>query len=159
MCGRTPREDGVRLVIDHIVPLEWGGTNDESNLQPLCTEHNHAKQAHFSSFNQYASAIRLAIALPEVHLRIGELLKALHGQAVPVDLINVVAREENRGDPTRRLRDLRALGWRIDASRRKTGARTRSSYTLKASLPWPTAGPAVAVAQLEAARRARKTGS
>jgi hypothetical protein len=156
MCGRTPRDDGVRLVIDHVIPLEWGGTNYETNLQPLCTEHNHAKQAHFSSFDQYADAIRAAIALPEVHLRIGELLKALEGQPVPVDLINVIAREENRGDPTRRMRDLRALGWQIEASRRKKGARTRSFYTLKAAQPWPTDGPAAAVAKLEADRRAKK---
>jgi 5-methylcytosine-specific restriction endonuclease McrA len=45
MCGKTPKDDAVRLVIDHIIPLEWGGNNDVSNLQPLCEYHNHANHS------------------------------------------------------------------------------------------------------------------
>ena len=67
-----------------------------------------------------------------------------------------IAREENRGDPTRRLRDLRALGWTIVASRKKSGKRTVSFYCLKQHLEWPPEGPGAKVAEMEAARRARK---
>lgn len=31
------------LVLDHIIPIRWGGTNDEVNLQLLCGACNSAK--------------------------------------------------------------------------------------------------------------------
>lgn len=140
MCGKTPKDDGVKLVIDHLVPLNWGGSNDPKNLQPLCQECNAGKKAHYSSFDPYSEAIRAAIHLEVVHERIGELLKALEGQPVPVELIMVVAREENRGDPTRRMRALRHLGWKIEVSYRTEGKRKRSYYTLQHWEPWPPEG-------------------
>ena len=140
MCGKTPIDDGIKLDIDHIVPLEWGGSNAPENLQPLCRECNSGKKAHYSSFDEHASAIRDAIHREVVHERIGELLKALEGQPVPVELITVVAREENRGDPTRRMRALRDLGWVIDVSYATEGKRKRSFYTLQHWEPWPAEG-------------------
>ncbi len=38
-CGLVLRAGGWEC--DHIVPREQGGTNDESNLQPLCTRPCH----------------------------------------------------------------------------------------------------------------------
>lgn len=50
LCGRTggdadPSDSArkVRLVIDHEIPIEQGGTNDRSNLRVLCTACNHAR--------------------------------------------------------------------------------------------------------------------
>jgi len=50
LCGRTggdadPSDPAckVRLVIDHEVPIEQGGTNDRSNLRVLCTACNQAR--------------------------------------------------------------------------------------------------------------------
>lgn len=140
MCGKTPRDDAVKLVVDHIVPLDWGGTNAPENLQPLCVECNSGKKAHYSSFDAYAEAIKITIGRDVVHERIGELLKALRGEAVPIDLIVIVAREENRGDPTRRMRALRDLGWIIKVSYRIEGKRKRSFYALEHWEPWPTEG-------------------
>lgn len=45
-CGRTPR-DGVKLHVDHIVPVDWGGTNDEFNLWILCEDCNLGKKAFY----------------------------------------------------------------------------------------------------------------
>ena len=152
-CGRTPQDDEIRLVVDHKIPLDLNGTNDDDNLQLLCVECNHAKQALFAEFSELAPAIRAAITLDEPQLRIGELLKASVGAPVPTDLITVVAREENRGDPARRLRELRSLGWRIMASRHKVGRRTVSYYTLEHAEPWPEEGPRAVINRLEAQRR------
>jgi len=42
-CGRSPREDGIKLHVDHIEPWSKGGTNDLENLQALCEECNLGK--------------------------------------------------------------------------------------------------------------------
>ena len=41
-CGRG-REDGVKLHVDHIVPVSRGGTTVMSNLQTLCEDCNCGK--------------------------------------------------------------------------------------------------------------------
>ncbi|MEU9976075.1 hypothetical protein [Streptomyces sp. NPDC051014] len=110
----------------------------------------------FAEHDADGSAIRAAITQGDVYLRMGELLKAKEGEEVSVDLINLVARDENHGDPTRRLRDLRALGWKIDTVRRKEGKRTMTYYTLLHWEPWLSEGPRAAVNALEAARKRRK---
>lgn len=43
MCGRRPEPDGVTLHIDHIKPRSKGGTDDDDNLQTLCSDCNIAK--------------------------------------------------------------------------------------------------------------------
>lgn len=43
------REAGVARPfdeIDHVVPLERGGSNADSNLQPLCVDHHREKSAN-----------------------------------------------------------------------------------------------------------------
>lgn len=34
---RTCNKPAWRLEVDHVVPLEFGGTNDDANLQTLCS--------------------------------------------------------------------------------------------------------------------------
>jgi 5-methylcytosine-specific restriction endonuclease McrA len=42
-CGRSTREHGVLLEVDHIVPRSKGGSDDPKNLQTLCKKCNIGK--------------------------------------------------------------------------------------------------------------------
>ena len=117
MCGRTPLEDRIRFQVDHKLPKEWGGDDALENLQPLCEECNRGKKHHFASFN--TEEIREAIKHKSVHVRIGELLKAMHGQWVRSDVLDLVASPpgDYQEDWHRRIRELRDLGWSIRFAR------------------------------------------
>jgi hypothetical protein len=158
MCGRVPA-DGVRLQIDHKVPASWGGATELENLEPLCTEHNHGKQAFFASLNPYAHVLKAALGLPTPWERIGAALIAVGeaGEMLPSRLLPVIGGETHEGDPARRLRDLRVvLGWDVRAHKAKVGKRTVTSYELVESKPWPPEGPAEAVRAYEARRKSAK---
>jgi len=49
-CGRTPK-DGIKLVVDHKIPVDWGGKTELDNLWPLCTECNGGKKNFFSDYD------------------------------------------------------------------------------------------------------------
>lgn len=133
MCGKTIERHEITLVVDHKIPRDWGGTNDDDNLWAICEECNAGKKAHFASLDQ--SLMRGVMKHKSVHMRIGELLKASRGKPVSAELIAIVANQE---DWQKRTRELRYLGWRVDVTRRKLpSGRVRSSYTLKRSTDWP----------------------
>ena len=41
LCGQDAKE--TKLVIDHILPVTWGGTNDTANLRTTCSACNHGR--------------------------------------------------------------------------------------------------------------------
>src|SRR5690606_20722516 len=45
-CGKGVN-DNIRLHVDHKVPVDWGGGNEDSNLWILCNECNSAKKSFF----------------------------------------------------------------------------------------------------------------
>ncbi|WP_100524395.1 HNH endonuclease [Mycobacteroides abscessus] len=139
MCGQTPLEDGVKLVVDHKIPREWGGTNDIENLQPLCADCNGGKKDHFRTYDRYVEQIRQAATYNEPQRRIGELLLAFGTQeSVRSDVIEVVASaKEYQEDWQRRMRDLRFIGWDYRYKRKKEDGRVRTYYQLTQSAPWP----------------------
>lgn len=46
-CGQGP-EDGVKLMVDHKIPVDWGGKTDLENLWTLCEPCNLGKKHWFS---------------------------------------------------------------------------------------------------------------
>jgi CRISPR/Cas system Type II protein with McrA/HNH and RuvC-like nuclease domain len=42
-CGRSPKEDGVKIVVDHILPKSKGGNDLYDNLATSCEECNSGK--------------------------------------------------------------------------------------------------------------------
>lgn len=43
ICGRSAKEDGVKLHVDHIIPVSKGGKTVPENLQTLCEDCNFGK--------------------------------------------------------------------------------------------------------------------
>jgi 5-methylcytosine-specific restriction endonuclease McrA len=127
MCGRTIQKDGITLEVDHIVPVEWGGTSDIWNLQALCSEDNGAKKAYFAGFDP--QLMKKVYSFPKVHQRIGQLLIALQPNYVESSLLGAVAGQE---DWQKRLRELRTIGWEIAVKKvhHKNG-RVTSAYRVE----------------------------
>ncbi|MEV0245838.1 HNH endonuclease [Nocardia sp. NPDC050712] len=156
MCGATPLEDDVKLVVDHKVPQKWGGTHELENLQPLCTDCNAGKKDHFEAYDQYSDQIRSAAMHDEPQKRIGELYLAFgEGEWIPSEVIEIVASaKEYQDDWQRRMRDLRYLGWDYAFRKKRESDRTRTSYKLTRSAPWPE--NIIAAIKAEEDRRAEK---
>lgn len=138
-CGRTAEHDGVKLVVDHVIPQKWGGSNDISNLQPLCEDCNGGKKDYYGQFDQYASEIRDSVNYDEPHRRIAMLLLAFNGEWVPSELVGAVASaQQYQEDWQKRTRELRYFGWNIETKREGVrGERVRVFYRATNTTPLP----------------------
>ena len=146
----------MKLEVDHKIPHSWGGTDDIENLQPLCTQCNHDKQAFYSSLDPFEEQIRAATAYMEPHRRIGELLKAFHAAGVdaPSQVVGVVASmHQYQEDWQKRMRELRELGWDYETIKRKENGRIRSYYRLTAFTDWPDGNIAAEIKRREHAKK------
>lgn len=101
-CGRGV-QDGVKLVVDHVVPVDWGGSNAQENLQALCEACNHGKQAWVASTP--ADVMRTAFAQNSVKDRIETLFDLMPDRDVPSTLVRLVS--GNALDWQRALRKVR----------------------------------------------------
>jgi 5-methylcytosine-specific restriction endonuclease McrA len=153
MCGRTIEKQGIVLVVDHKTPRDWGGANDRSNLWAICKECNAGKKAYFSSINVDSEVMKNAMSHESVHVRIGELLKAIGvNNPVPASVLEIVAGQD---DWKKRLRELRypVIGWDIETKLYKDSmGRKRADYVLKAYKPWPE-NPSKVIREFERQRQ------
>ncbi len=158
-CGKTPLDDGVKLEVDHKIPLEWGGSNELENLQPLCVDCNAGKRAFYATYNAYSDEIRRAADRDSPHERIGELLKAFGGDWVPSQVVSVVASmKKYQDDWQKRLRELRILGWDYKTKKEhdaETG-RVNVYYRLVQSQAWPDGSVAAEVRRLDPSNKKGK---
>lgn len=100
-CGRTP-EDGVKLVVDHIIPRDWGGPNDDENLWTLCQDCNLGKKAWESDVD--STAMRVVLAQPSARARLREYFRRRPNQILRKEELQIVA---GIADYQRRIRELR----------------------------------------------------
>jgi 5-methylcytosine-specific restriction endonuclease McrA len=160
MCGRTVQKHGVALVVDHKKPRDWGGSNDRENLWAICEECNAGKKAFFSSLNVEPGIMKTVTTHDSVHVRIGELLKAVGvGKRTPSPVLEVVADQD---DWQKRLRELRypIIGWEIETHLYKApSGKKQSDYILRSYKPWPE-NPTETIRRFEKEReRKNKTES
>lgn len=158
-CGKTPLEDGVKLEVDHKIPQSWGGTDDIDNLQPLCTQCNHDKQAFYATMDPFEDQIRAATQHEDPHRRIGELLKAFAaaGAEAPAQVVGVVASmRQYQDDWQKRMRELRVLGWDYTTRKAKENNRIVSYYTLTTWTEWPEGDIAATIRRSEKASKVQK---
>jgi hypothetical protein len=158
MCGKTIEAHAITLVVDHKKPRDWGGTNDRENLWAICEECNGGKKAFFSSLNADSETMRKVMSSDSVHVRIGELLKAVGvGNRTPSSLLEVVADQD---DWQKRLRELRypVIGWDIETQLYKAASgKKHADYILKRFKPWPD-DPSGKIRRFEQERERRNKG-
>jgi len=87
-CGRSA-DDGVKLVVDHIRPVDWGGTNEISNLQTLCEECNRGKKSWVDSVP--SQNMEEITSKPTVESRIEALFDSFPNQDIPSEMIRLVS--------------------------------------------------------------------
>lgn len=160
LCGRSAADDGVALVVDHILPQAWGGSDLEENLQPLCEECNAGKKHFYGDFDQYEELIRQAASSDEPHRRIALLLKAFDGKPIPSDLLGAVASaKQYQEDWQKRLRELRELGIDYKTKKHKTpSGRVVTEYQLTKWSELPDEPLSTAIRRLERQKAKSKKG-
>jgi hypothetical protein len=151
MCGRSLDETG-ELHVDHKIPQSWGGSSDDENLWAICSQCNEGKRDFFATVND--PRVQQAMLGGDIHVRLGELLKAFGGQPVPSKYLELVAYTHD--DWQKRLRELRELGWQYHfVKKRDETGRVRTHFVLDHWEPWPT-DPAGAIREAERKRNNRR---
>lgn len=124
-CGKTVKEDNIKLVVDHKVPVDWGGDTVLDNLQALCSECNDGKKAWING-EDYAvmSEVSKQTSTKE---RLRVYFLAHPNEEVDVDRLAVVAKTR---EWTREVRKLRAeYGMNLKPLRRnKKENRIKDTY-------------------------------
>jgi hypothetical protein len=106
-CGRT-LEDGIKLVVDHIIPRAWGGKTESDNLWTLCEPCNLGKKNLESDVDAAAMAEVLAHSSGKGRILAYMMFKV--GKVVTKEELIVVS---GIHDFPRRIRELRDAGWDV----------------------------------------------
>ena len=88
-CGRDAA-DGVKLNVDHATPVDWGGTNDISNLVTLCDECNRGKKAWVDTVP--SQVMKEVMDKSTVEQRIESLFDKFPNEDIPSTMIQLVSK-------------------------------------------------------------------
>ncbi|MEW6040681.1 MAG: HNH endonuclease [Elusimicrobiota bacterium] len=88
-CGLSV-EDGAKLTVDHIIPVEWGGLSELSNYQTLCEDCNAGKQAWVKS--NPPEIMKQILSPPTVEARIEALFDVFPNQDIPSSTIQLISK-------------------------------------------------------------------
>ncbi len=88
-CGRSA-DDGVKLTVDHVIPVDWGGTNDMLNLITLCDECNRGKKAWVDTAP--SNVMKGVMDKSTVEQRIETLFDKFPNQDIPSTMIQLVSK-------------------------------------------------------------------
>ena len=101
-CGRSP-EDGIKLQIDHVIPVDWGGGTNIDNLETLCDECNRGKK------NWIPEAPKEVMQQVMIRKTVEERIEALFDNMPNVDIPSAIVRLVSKGafDWQRALRRIR----------------------------------------------------
>lgn len=103
MCGKTVKDDHIRVQIDHIIPHSWGGQTVLENLQVLCSNCNEGKKNYVQGEDPGLMAkVSQATSTKE---RLKLYFEHYKDQPIDVDRLSVVARTR---EWTRALRYVRS---------------------------------------------------
>lgn len=103
MCGKNVKDDHIRVHIDHIVPLNWGGATELSNLQVLCSDCNEGKKNFVEGENpELMKKVSVATSTKE---RLRLYFEHYEEKPIDVDKLSVIGKTR---EWTRELRRLRA---------------------------------------------------
>lgn len=123
-CGRKPSEDNIKLTMDHIIPVEWGGLTNLENLQAYCSECNEGKQAWING--EDAAVMKEVSLQSSTTERLRVYFNAHPNEEISVDRLAVVAQTR---EWTRQIRLLRQKYCMNILPRRKNKKEKRDSDT------------------------------
>lgn len=101
-CG-AKASDGVKLHVDHKIPVEFGGDNSESNLWTLCEPCNEGKKAYFQDLD--TELIAEVLREKGARNRLIKLFSRNPGKEFDVTFLSIIC-AGNR-DWTRVIREIR----------------------------------------------------
>lgn len=100
-CGRTPK-DGVKLHIDHKIPVDMGGKSDIDNLWVLCEDCNLGKKNLF--IDEDSEKMKIVLAKKSGYQRLKTYIELTPNKVLEPEKLQIIS---NVRDWTRSLRKIR----------------------------------------------------
>lgn len=118
-CGRSV-DAGIKLQVDHVIPVDWGGRTEFANLETLCDECNRGKKNWIPAVpKELMQQVMLGRTVEE---RIEALFDSMPGTDIPSAIIRLVSKEAY--DWQRALRRIRQrTGKKIILTQKRTAYR------------------------------------
>jgi 5-methylcytosine-specific restriction endonuclease McrA len=110
-CGKTPN-DGVKLHVDHKLPVDWGGSTTDDNLWTLCSECNEGKKAYYSDFD--SEVMKEISQLSSGSKRLQEFIRRNYGTPLDPQTLTIISRTREWTRQVRKLREQGLFTYKIE---------------------------------------------